>query len=723
MRYHLLAAVLLALPSSVVKAAPGDKVWETCPDTEDVGDNVECYPLTFISKTEVHPDGIPIIAYLFVPKNRPDEPLPAIVFAHGSGSMYSLGHHNDGLNSKHEQWVRQFTNELGYVSLHVSSFHSRYLLPDTDGDQRIMQIDAIPAEHIGRVGGDDYRATSFMGSRNNATRVDVVFDPDPPDDKDVSPDVRWKDSNNKGAGVSEVMERAYDMDAAWDFLAGIREGTMIPVERRRNDRDSRPTLGVPAGENGHISEIVAGLAIDHKRIFLHGTSHGGQTAMATAHTPRILSPGNPMNADLPEGYSPYRYAAFFDYYGGCNLYGAYGGSGANSLWRPYAPFIKLAGEYDETVFDALPVDSREKFGDENCGKRFAAAFADPNFTTPLAAVIYDDAYHSFDGVARDDFIDEHDTGEEKFSDWAAKIHANYAITVPFMEAIQRQAFGESRSLDELGFDRALEAFNAIPYTPVMPPMIIRSAFGPPTRFAMARNDGLDLSTTIVDPLQVFDISWSTIGSDYASVKDGVLSLAIPNDVELPVRFIVAAETSQGLSFFPARYESGVLTFEQGFHARSANRPLSSVGNELDLLELVKPMTGFGEYGIPHIAINGALPKGVTLNGYRLHLENGTTLPEALSIELSLPHVMIAAELNRSGDGMTLTKVEAFPKAATEPEDPHHPGNPGENDDDDEDGHPDDPEAPNDGHGKKGGGGGLLWLLSLLALMPRRQQDQ
>lgn len=166
---HLLpaAAALLLSASTLVHGAPGDTVYETCPDARDVGDNVECYPLTFISKTEVHPQqGIPIIAYLFVSKNRPDTPLPAIVFAHGSGSMYSNGHHNDGLNSKHAQWVKQYTNDLGYVGLHVDSFHSRYLLPDTPGDQRIMDIDEIPQEYIEKVGGDDYRATSYMGSRD-----------------------------------------------------------------------------------------------------------------------------------------------------------------------------------------------------------------------------------------------------------------------------------------------------------------------------------------------------------------------------------------------------------------------------------------------------------------------------------------------------------------------------------------------------------------------------
>src|SRR5690606_13658753 len=130
------ACLLAIFATTAATADPGDPVHETCPSAEDVGTNVTCYPVTFTSKTEIHPEGIPIIGYLFVPNDRPPgEPLPAIVFAHGSGSMYSDGNHNKGLNSKHRQWVRQYTNDLGIVSLHVSSFHSRYLLPDTEGDE------------------------------------------------------------------------------------------------------------------------------------------------------------------------------------------------------------------------------------------------------------------------------------------------------------------------------------------------------------------------------------------------------------------------------------------------------------------------------------------------------------------------------------------------------------------------------------------------------------
>ncbi|HEX7030067.1 MAG TPA: hypothetical protein VF254_05685, partial [Gammaproteobacteria bacterium] len=283
MRHHsFLFALLLAIAPLQLRAAPGDPVHETCPSAEDVGDNVECYPVTFTSKTEIHPDGIPIIGYLFVPKDRaPGEPLPAIVFAHGSGSMYSDGNHNKGLNSKHRQWVRQYTNDLGIVGLHVSSFHSRYLLPDTEGDQRILDWETPPE---GSVGGDDYRATStivgLFPEDDDQPVPDYANHPFDPEQDDFN-------DHNDGAGVSEVLERAYDMDAAWDFLAGIRKGRSI--ENTLNDNEEAPTRGTPMTGIGYIGEIVTGgLIVDHERIFLYGTSHGGQTAMTAAHALRAL---------------------------------------------------------------------------------------------------------------------------------------------------------------------------------------------------------------------------------------------------------------------------------------------------------------------------------------------------------------------------------------------------------------------------------------------------
>ncbi len=147
-----MVSLVTALLAGTMLPTQAATIFETCPSIADAGD-VRCYPIHFIAKTELHPNGLPIVAYLFVPKTLPaGQALPALVLAHGSGSMYSSGNHNRGLNSKQLQWVRQYTGERGIPTLHVSSFYSRYILPDTPGDQRILDWENPPA---GIVGGDD----------------------------------------------------------------------------------------------------------------------------------------------------------------------------------------------------------------------------------------------------------------------------------------------------------------------------------------------------------------------------------------------------------------------------------------------------------------------------------------------------------------------------------------------------------------------------------------
>jgi len=562
MRHSTLAAVAalltLVLPDAP-HAAPGDTVHETCPDAGDVGNNVECYPVTFIAKTEIHPDGIPIIGYLFVPINRPvGEPLPAIVFAHGSGSMYSSGKHNEGLNAKHKQWVKQYTNDLGFVSFHVSSFHSRYLLPNTEGDQRILDWEELPD---GPVGGDDYRATSFRGNRDNATRIDILFDPNQSD---------WKDASNGPGGVSEVLERAYDMDAAWDAIVGIRPMAFIQSSRNEDGRPGHATLGTHAAGEGYINEIVSGgLVIDHERVFMYGTSHGGQTAMTAAHAIRALSDGNPMNADLPADFDGRRFAAFFDYYGGCGLHGAYGGID-NSTWRPYAPFLMLHGDHDdEAVFNAsqIPVDSPAEFAQTGCGKRISAAKQDPDFNHFLEAIIYKDAYHSFDGVERDDFTDENDIGEGVFSDWAAKIHANYLVTVPVMRAIghgvaqRRGGVITGLSPAGLGLDAMNPWFHSVSLQPNVPPL---AKMPLPTEIVIpdATNTTLDLRDFIDDAYDVYPLECGTdylgFGYDLAgcTVSFSLTSSQIVSLATTPHRQVFKLFTPRGRAIVTARLLPG-----------------------------------------------------------------------------------------------------------------------------------------------------------------------
>ncbi len=510
------------------------------------------------------------------------------------------------------------------------------------------------------------------------------------------------------------MERAYDMDAAWDFLAGRLGADMIPPDRRRNKRNDqgRQTLGTPDRETGRINEIVDGLAIDTRRIFLYGTSHGGQTAMAAAHLPRITNPDNPMNKDLPAGSSPYRYAAFLDYYGGCGLHGAYGGSGNKSEWTPYAPFLMLHGNMDdEAVFGGfVPVNDRATFEKTSCWSRINKA-RQHEAGQLIEAVIYENAYHSFDEVERKDFGDENDTGEGRANDWMAKIHANYAITIPFIEAVQRQlVFNEQRPLSELGFSPTLEAFTEIPYKPAVPPMIIRSAFGPATRLDGNGTGTFDLSGTIVDPFQLFEISWSIIAGNEDISIDENGRLVIPADVSSPLPLVVRAENSQGVSFFPAVYEDDALTFHQGFFARHRNLPLTARDNQLDLLELVTPMPGFEEYAIPDVALDSELPAGVRLEETRLVAEEGAALPADLSFTIRLPYIAVDAKLQSVSDGFVLAAANAAPKQCIAEEcggDPTDPGpidpEPDPNDPGDENPGDENPGDGNPGDGNPGDG--------------------
>lgn len=576
MRNHaLLAALLLGLTYQSTFAAPGDAVFETCPAADDVGANVKCYPVHITSKTEIHPDGIPIIAYLFVPTDAPAEPLPAIVFAHGSGSMYSSGNHNKGLNSKQEQWVRQYTGERKIPTLHVSSFHSRYLLPNTAGDQRILDWENPP---VGNVGGDDYRATSDMFGLNDVDDdlgVATAFDPEIDG---------WNDKNNSGGGVSEALERAYDADAAWDFLAGVRKGRFLT--NSRNDDADEPTLGTPMSGEGFIHEIVTGgIVIDHERIFFSGTSHGGQTAMTAAHAGRALDAGNPMGDG---GVGGRRFAAFFDYYGGCSVYGAYGGATydpadppeENSQWRPYAPFIMFHGEMDPIWEDDDTGTTRDRWENSHCIRRIQAAKADPDFDQFLEAIVYAGAHHSFDGAKRDDFDDENDTaGDSDFDEWAAKIHANYRMQLRMMDAIGRIVSQVRNSetawtLADFGFSEANPYFSTYPLSPGLPPVLKDSQL---STFGLAASLGNLEGTAIFnflaafeDPLQVFVPGCAngvepTLPANITYDANCQLSIALDAGQRTsvlggtPLTFEIPIDTDAGRTFLPLKIQARTAT--------------------------------------------------------------------------------------------------------------------------------------------------------------------
>ena len=444
-----LLAGMLPMP-----VALADTIHETCPDVDDAGD-VRCYPIHYTAKTEVHPSGLPIVAYLFVPKDLPasGEALPAVLFAHGSGSMFSNGRHNEGLNNKQAQWVRQFTAEKGIVSLHVSSFHSRYyMLPDTAGDQRMLDWENPPAP--GPMGGDDYRATSTAGGLYPYKDEDTGEIITPPyDNIPFDPNAEeWKDQSNGRAGISEIIERPYDLEAGYDYLVGMINGTTMP-----NARGETLAEGFASGNSQKINDLVPDLVIDPERVFVYGTSHGGQTIQALAHKPRATASSHPM------GNHP-RFAAYFNFYGGCGLYGAFGGADEDSTWFPVGPFFSLHGELDDIWQESSEPTTRETWEKGECAPRIDNALANPDMNTLLATVLIADADHSFSGAEK---------GEG--DDWTAKVYSDYEVVLPIMDAVgwiswaRRTGRSVAPSFNDLGISNNNASFTTLPLTPINAP--------------------------------------------------------------------------------------------------------------------------------------------------------------------------------------------------------------------------------------------------------------
>lgn len=634
MLLRLVAASLLAaavpLWSSPARAHLDGAAHEHCPDAEDVGANVECYTVRFQASTEVHPAGIDLIAYLFVPTDRPAGSQPAIVFAHGCSGMYSNGIHNAGLNSKHKQWVRQYTAERGYVSLHISSFHSRYLLPDTAGSQPLDDPRQPPAE--GEPGGDDYLAAATV---------------------DGPADEEWTECGNGSQGVSEIIERPYDMDAGYDFLVGALGASLVA-----GSEGETLANGNGNASSGLIDELVAGgLSVDPERVFLYGTSHGGQAAMATAAVERLSDPANPMGGEP-------RFAGFLDYYGGCGLYGAFGGTG-NSSWQPYAPFLMLHGEEDPIWQDGAGADTAELWANGDCQPRLAAARAAGS--EALWAVLYAAARHSFDEVERDD-VGASGEADPDFPDWLAKLHANYEVSLPFMEQIGRIAAvegggGSLPTLAEAGFHDGNPWFNLRPLTPGSAPelSLVTRVVQPDPVVAVADVAGsvIDLSTLIADPAAFYPVSYSLSGAPAGvSLQNGhelALGLTPTAAGELPASFFIVATTDQGSTVVPVTLSSsggvaGELSFGQELRLPAlelsvdATTPLS-----LPLTALVTTSQRHPDSEPPSFAAAG-LPAGLSLDAEGNLTGTPTGLPAQATFTASLAGIEMSFDLTLSDAG-------------------------------------------------------------------------
>lgn len=732
---------LLSLLASANAASAG--LQEVCPSTSQVGDNVECYPLHFTSKTEVHPSGIPIIAYLFINTDvPPGTSLPAMVMAHGSGSMYSSGNHNRGLNTKQLQWIRQYTSELGIPTLHVDSFQSRYLLPDTDiagdPDQRMFDWENPPSPDS--MGGDDYRATSTAGGQEEGDAyVNVPFDPDADD---------WKDQGNGRAGVSEVIERPYDMDAAYDFLVGEITATL-----RANATGDTLPAGFTPGTTDTIDNLVPGLVINPQVIVQYGTSHGGQTSMGTAYTPRATNADNPMGLGGINNDGR-RFAAFFDYYGGCSMYGAFGGV-SNSDWQPYAPFVMLHGEEDPIWTDgAAGATVAEQFASAECGQRISKARAQPGFDIFLEAILYKDAEHSFDGIHVNDIgaagIDDPD-----YPGWLAKIHSNYQVVVTMIRALEMiTAPGSSDTLVDFGFTGSNPWFTTRPYSPTLPPeaLFLTRAFAPEPELDIVGSMStgtLDISAVIGDPFAYHEIHYSLAGApvEVSINTAGILSYAYSGDSAsgLSTQFLVIAESLLGQTLVAVTLQSangidGTLTIGETLAASTTTLDagtLASINMRLDQL-----LGGTDLLQAETYNVNG-LPAGIALAADSVTLQGNiaeSALPLEFTVTATLGDLDVSStiQLSLNDAGHVTASIGGITAAGISDEaielvlEPINPPLDDGNDDDGDDGNNDDnsndnnddsqgdnaDDIPSEGNGGKSGGGALLWLIPLLLL--RRQ---
>lgn len=726
---YLLAGLLLA--GAVTPAFAADPIQETCPAASEVGEDVICYPLQFIANTEMHPAGIPIIAYLFVRSDYPKgSPLPALVMAHGSGSMYSGSNHNKGLNTKHKQWILQYTQGFGIPTLHVDSFQSRYLLPDTVGDQRMFDWENPPAP--GAMGGDDYRATSSNGTSSGPqdeddAYVNVPFDPGADD---------WKDQSNGRGGVSEITERPYDMEAAYEFLAGNLAGTL-----RNNATGETLAAGFTPGSTDMIGNLVPGLTINPAVVGVYGTSHGGQTVLATADKARATSLANPMGQMGLGGPNNdgKRFAAFFDYYGGCSIYGAFGGV-SNSTWEPYGPFVFLHGQADPIWTDGAPenVSVKEQYEAAECGQRISHAKARPGFDTFLESVLYKDAEHSFDGVAVGD-IGSKATADPDYPGWLAKIHSNYQIVIPMLKAQAAIAADPSSTLADFGFHSGNPWFTTFPFDPSLPPQatfLTQTDEGNATvAITGSMNSGsLEIADYVNDPFGYHEVTYSLAGApDEVTIDaNGMLSVTYnsADATGLSTSFLVVAESEHGQTLIAVTLTStdginGELAFGETVSMTPSEFVLgspASVSTPLNVLVGGTDLLTEATYSVSGLPTGLSLASdGMTLEGsvdpanlpaeFVVTVELGDLAVEA-TIQLSLN---AAGELVATAGGMSNAELNGSPvELALAPINPpidNNDGNDGDDQGDDDDG--------NNSNGSGGGGPPGYLLIPMLLLAIRR----
>ncbi|MGK7875636.1 MAG: dienelactone hydrolase family protein [Xenococcaceae cyanobacterium] len=388
--------------------------------------------------------------------------------------------------------------------------------------------------------------------------------------------------------VDERTQRAYDAYAALDYLA---------------------TLDY----------------VDINQVAVMGWSHGGQTVQ------HVVGPDHAGTSN--------DFRAAISFYGGCGLFGAYGGTN-NSSWRPRIPTLMLHGSEDDL------------YQDLDCQNRVGAANNDLTFGGYTQIVVYDGADHSFDGDEYEEFEDawedyedalaEGDSDEiadaledyeETRANFFTKVHADRKL-IDVLDVY----VSETKTLDEVDLspEDSLTKIT-LPVKPILPPehnenaASVLGAINSP-------NFILDLDEVLYDPFELYEFDDPQVedlrmtyskeaGPDFVSVSGHEL-ISSPNPGDsLPVTVTVKATNWAGSLVQNFVIGNNSVAFGDGFKVHE--------GQELDVGEgsLRIELDDFVESAIGNIAFTA----NTDLGSLGLILSDGLVtgnVPSSLPLDLS-----------------------------------------------------------------------------------------
>ena len=274
--------------------------------------------------------------------------------------------------------------------------------------------------------------------------------------------------------------------------------------------------------------------VDEDQVAVMGWSHGGQTVQHVV--------GSDHSNVSPD------FKAAVSFYGGCGLFGAYGGVN-NSAWSPRIPTLMLHGGNDDL------------YQDKDCQKRVATANSDSNFTPDGYAqiVVYDGADHSFDGEEFEEFEEawedyqnrpnrcDLDCYNQKRVDYFAKVHADQKL-IDFLDVYVH----ETKTLDEVDLSPE-DSLTKITVT-VQPSLLPETPEPGKTSESApgASSLAVDLDDFIYDPLEL----QAFVSDDPAlDLRMKYAKVAGPNWVNLNENMMVITPPNQVISSEIVRIEA------------------------------------------------------------------------------------------------------------------------------------------------------------------------